>query len=60
VVAVVTAPGRRLLERVARRRAHGMRRILSSFTDEERRSFADDLDRFVAAIDDLVRELDAG
>jgi DNA-binding MarR family transcriptional regulator len=57
VIARVTAAGRHTIERVTRRRASGMERLLEPFDPGEREQFAEHLERFVASIDRLVTEL---
>jgi len=59
VVARVTRDGARTVARVTRRRAAGMERLLDRFDPGERRAFADQLERFVAAIDRLNADLAA-
>jgi len=55
----VTPEGERVVRRIRRARADGMRRLLADFSDDERAEFADYMERLVAAIDQLVRELEA-
>lgn len=57
VVARATARGQRMVRRVGTNRASGMERLLEPFDDAERAQFADHLERFVRAIDDLVADL---
>jgi len=54
----VTADGDKVVRRIRRARADGMRRLLASFGDEEREAFASYMDRFVDAIDQLVHDLE--
>jgi DNA-binding MarR family transcriptional regulator len=58
VTARATALGRQKVKQVGRLRAVGMQRLLEPFEPEERRQFADYLERFVGSIDDLVAELE--
>lgn len=58
VTARATALGRQKVQQVGRLRAVGMQRLLEPFLPDERRQFADYLDRFVGSIDDLVAELE--
>ena len=58
VTARATALGRQKVKKVGRLRAVGMQRLLEPFEPEERRQFADYLERFVGSIDDLVAELE--
>lgn len=58
VIARATLLGRRTAARAAQLRASGMCQLLESFDEHEQVEFADYLDRFVAAIDRLVTELD--
>ena len=59
VIARTTAEGRTVLRRIQRLRSAGMERLLAEFEPAEREQFADLLDRFVASMDDLLREIDA-
>lgn len=59
VIATATPAGRRLVERVGRVKSVGMERLLEPFDGDERRQFAEYLERFVASIDSLSTELDA-
>ncbi len=58
VTARATALGQRKVTQVGRLRAVGMQRLLEPFEPDERRQFADYLERFVGSIDDLVAELE--
>lgn len=58
VIARPTRDGQRLLRRVRRLRSEGVEQLLAGFDDDERRTFADHLERFVGAIDELVADLD--
>ena len=58
VTARVTDAGRRTVERVGRLRSFGVQRLLEQFDDHEREQFAEYLERFVGAIDELVAELE--
>ena len=57
VTAAATSTGRRLVARVQTRRATGIELLLETFDADERDRFADLLERFVGAIDELVAEL---
>ncbi|MEO6653616.1 MAG: MarR family transcriptional regulator [Ilumatobacteraceae bacterium] len=57
VIARATTTGKRMVRRVGTNRATGMQRLLEPFDDAARIRFADDLERFVSSIDDLVAEL---
>lgn len=57
VIARTTEEGRTALYRIQQLRAIGMERILSSFEPAERDEMARLLERFVAAMDELVAEL---
>ena len=58
VTARATGQGRDTMARVAKLREIGMHRLLDGFDADERREFADYLDRFVGSMNDLVAELD--
>ena len=58
VTARVTGAGRRTVERVGRLRSFGVQRLLEQFDDDEREQFAEYLERFVGAIDQLVADLE--
>ncbi len=58
VIARMTPEGRSVLRRIQRLRSAGMERLLADFEPEERDQFAALLERFVASIDDLLREID--
>ncbi len=60
VRAHVTSEGARTMRRIVKLRSIGMQRLLAEFDADEQEQFADYLDRFVTAIDDLVAELAAG
>lgn len=53
-----TAAGQRTITRVRHLRSLGMQRLLAPFDEHEREQFAEYLERFVGAIDDLVAELE--
>lgn len=57
VTARATVAGRDTVKRIAELRSIGMHRLLESFDADERREFADYLDRFVDAMNALVAEL---
>lgn len=57
VTAAATTVGRRLVDDIRTRRAAGIERLLGTFAPDERERFADLLERFVDAIDELVAEL---
>ena len=57
VTARATKRGLATMTRVAKLRAIGMHRLLEEFDPDERREFADYLDRFVISMNDLVAEL---
>ncbi len=59
VRARATEEGARTMRRIVKLRTIGMQRLLEEFDPDEQEQFADYLDRFVAAIDDLVTELAA-
>lgn len=57
VIATATPTGVRTIRRIAKLRAVALERLLEEFDDDERRQFAEHLERFVAAIDRLVAEI---
>ncbi len=57
VTAKATPAGQRLVARVGKLRRVGLERLLADFDPDERERFAELLERFVEAVDDLVREL---
>ena len=57
VLARATKLGSNTINRVIRRRALGMERLLESFDQQERELLADQLEGFVDSIDRLVAEL---
>ncbi|MDJ0767467.1 MAG: MarR family transcriptional regulator [Ilumatobacter sp.] len=59
VHARATAAGRRFMSRIVRRQQAGLERLLDSFEEGEREEFAVYLERFVASIDRLSKELDS-
>jgi DNA-binding MarR family transcriptional regulator len=58
VTARATAEGQRVVAKVSKLRSIGMQRLLEPFDEDERRQFAELLERFVGSIDDLVAELE--
>lgn len=59
VTARATGKGRTTIERIERLRSIGMHRLLESFEADERKEFADYLERFVSSMNELVAELAA-
>lgn len=58
VVVTATDTGRRTMADVEHRRTDGMSRLLAGFEPHELEQFADYLERLVAAIDDIVDDVD--
>ena len=58
VIARATPAGQRLLATLQGLRASGMEQLLSAFEPHEREQMADLMERFVAAMDTLVGEID--
>jgi DNA-binding MarR family transcriptional regulator len=59
VLVQVTAKGRRLHRDVEKRRGYVIAKLMSAFTVDERTDLADLMNRFVAELNELVKELPA-